>query len=123
MTPSPDTSDSAVGRVRVWAPRLLLAAVFLYAGADKLSDSRLWARVFTQIGLGGWFRPFTAAVELTGALLLVMPGRTRLGVLLLSCAMLGALVTHVLVVGVGPQTVVVVALLALLSVVWRGTHA
>ena len=123
MLQPPGTSDATFTRVRMWAPRVLLAAVFIVEGADKFSHSRLWTRVFAEIGLGAWFRPFTAGVELVGAVLLLIPGRTRLGVALLCATMVGALLTHLFVVGIGPQTVIVGILLALLCVAWSGADA
>lgn len=123
MLQPPGTSDATFTRVRTWAPRVLLAAVYIFEGADKFSQSRLWTGVFSEIGLGTWFRPFTACAELVGALLLLTPGRTRLGVALLFATMIGALLTHLFVVGIGPQTVIVGILLALLCVAWSGAHA
>jgi putative oxidoreductase len=93
---------------------VLLALLFAYQGLTKFGESRLWTTVFTRIGLGMWFRYVTGAIEAGGAALLLY-GPTRLvGALLLACTMVGALLTHVLAIGVGPQTVVVVVLLAAL---------
>ena len=102
-----------------WILTGLLALVFLFEGADKFSGSRLWLRVFDGIGFGQWFRYFTGAVEIAGAILLLIP-RTRLaGAGLLICTMIGALLVHVFVMGVGPQTAAVVVLLLMLIFVGR----
>jgi putative oxidoreductase len=98
----------------VWTLRILLAAIFLFEGIDKFSARRLWVRIFSEIGFGQWFRYVTGGVECIGALLLVVPRWTRAGVILLACTMVGALLTHVFVIGTGPQTFAVGVLLALL---------
>ena len=71
-----------------------MAMVFLVEGADKFSNSRLWIRVFNEIGWGQWFRYFTGAVEIAGALLLLVPLTAWVGAALLMCTMLGALLVH-----------------------------
>jgi len=97
-----------------WTLRILLASLFLYQGIDKFSDRRLWLRLFEEIGFGQWFRYFTGVVEISGALMLLVPRATLVGVGLLVCTMIGALLVHAFVMGLGPQTVFVAVLLALL---------
>jgi putative oxidoreductase len=76
--------------------------------------------VFAQIGIGQWFRYATGAVEIMGAVLLMIPRATMIAVAMLACTMVGALAAHVFVIGVGPQSVAVGVLLALiLTVGWR----
>ena len=105
----------------VWVLRILLALVFLYEGLDKFSSSRLWATVFSRIGFGDWFRYATGAIEAVGALLLLIPRATPIAVSLLTCTMMGAIVTHVFVMGLGPQTVIVMVLIGmLLGLGWMG---
>jgi putative oxidoreductase len=110
----------------LWTIRILLAALFLYQGIDKFSERRLWLRVFEEIGFGQWFRYFTGVVEVAGALMLLVPQATFVAVGLLGCTMIGALLVHVLVIGVGPQTAFVVILLLTLCIIsvrhtkWRG---
>ncbi len=100
----------------VWALRVLLAVVFLYVGFEKFPGDprRMWVRLFDTIGFGQGFRIFTGAVEIAGALLLLVPGGVLPGAALLCAAMIGALAVHVFVTGVGSVTVVVVILLFLL---------
>lgn len=71
-------ADSVVPRWRrsatlIWVLRILLAVLFLYQGIDKFSERRLWLRVFEEIGFGQWFRYFTGVVEISGALMLLIP--------------------------------------------------
>lgn len=105
------------GEALVWTIRILLAVLFLYQGVDKFSERRLWLRIFDEIGFGQWFRYFTGVVEVSGALLLLIPRATFVAVGLLACTMIGALLVHVLVIGVGPQTVFVCILLLMLCII------
>jgi putative oxidoreductase len=101
----------------LWTMRILLAALFLYEGIDKFSERRLWLRIFDEIGFGQWFRYFTGVVEISGALTLLIPKATLVAVGLLVSTMIGALLVHVLVIGVGPQTVFVGILLLMLCTI------
>lgn len=108
------------GDALIWLLQILLAALFLYQGVDKFSERRLWLRVFEDIGFGQWFRYFTGVVEVLGALMLLIPRTTLIAVGLLVCTMIGALLVHVLVIGVGPQTIFVGILLVMLSTIGAG---
>lgn len=70
--------------------RVLLVLAFLGAAGFKLSGAAPAVTEFDQIGLGQWFRYFTAACELTGAVLLLLPTRVGLGATLLTCVCIGA---------------------------------
>src|SRR6185369_10230460 len=53
-----------------WMIRLGVAIVFLIAGAEKFSATNPnshWVSMFNQIGIGEWFRYFTAVIEVRGA--------------------------------------------------------
>ena len=101
-------------RVLRWVVTILLALVFLSEGAAKFPESRMWLRIFDQIGFGQWFRYFTGVVEVAGALLLLIPATRYVGAALLACTMCGALLVHVFVIGIGPPTAAVFVLLLLL---------
>ncbi len=101
----------------VWIASILLSLVFLSEGAAKFPESRLWVRMFDQIGFGQWFRYFTGVVEITGAVLLLVPATRYVGAALLVGTMCGALLVHALVMGMGPQTAGVVVLLLLLAAI------
>lgn len=106
----------------VWMLRIVLAAVFLFEGIDKFSERRLWVRIFDEIGAGQWFRYFTGAVEVIGAIALLIPRATVFAVGVLVCTMIGAAATHVFVIGVGPQTAVVAVLAVMLLIVGASTR-
>lgn len=100
-----------------WVASILLAVIFLSEGAAKFPESRMWLRIFDQIGFGQWFRYVTGVVEIVGALLLLVPATRYVGAALLMCTMLGALLVHAFIMGIGPPTAGVVVLLLVLAAI------
>ena len=95
----------------IWALRIVLAIAFLFFGLMKFQDRSPYVTIFEQIGFGQWFRYVTGVIEIAGAVLLLAPRATPIAVLLLAPTMVGALLTHVLVIGPQPASVVVLLLL------------
>lgn len=56
--------------------------------------------MFDAIVSGQWFRFVTGVVEIAGAMLICVNGYQFIGAGLLLCTMIGALLTHILVLGV-----------------------
>jgi putative oxidoreductase len=56
---------------------------------------------FGMLGLGQWFRHATGAIELGSAMLFWVPGVAAYGAGLLVCTMIGALIAHATVLGMG----------------------
>ncbi|HEX2011249.1 MAG TPA: DoxX family protein [Roseateles sp.] len=112
------SSTSSTQRRIVWGARILLALAFGAAGAAKLAGVPQMVQVFDAIGLGQWFRYLTGAVEVAGALLLLVPATGFLGGLLLSATMVGAVATHLVLIGGSPAPALVLGLLSAF-VAWR----
>jgi putative oxidoreductase len=105
----------------LWILRVLLCLVFVFLGVLKFrtDPQSAWVNMFERIGLGDWLRYVTGVVETLGGLSLLIPVATPVAVIMLALTMTGAFLTHLLVVGIGPQTLVVVVLLAaVLAVGW-----
>ena len=98
----------------VWGLRIALALIFIVVGFVKIPGSihPMWVRLFERIGFGQWFRYVTALVEIVGGMLMLVPAATLVSVALLASAMVGALLVHIFIIGIGFQTVVVLALLS-----------
>jgi len=96
----------------LWALRLLLALAFGAAGAAKLAGVPQMVQIFELIGLGQWFRYATGVVEVTGAILLLIPATGFLGGLLLAVTMVFGIATHLLVIGGSAVPATVLALLS-----------
>jgi putative oxidoreductase len=110
MSSSP--SLSITQRRIAWGIRVLLALVFAAAGAAKLAGVPQMVQVFDAIGAGQWFRYLTGAVEIIGAVLILIPTTGFFGALLLAATMLGAVATHLLLIGGSPMPAVVLGLLS-----------
>jgi uncharacterized membrane protein YphA (DoxX/SURF4 family) len=103
-----------------WVLRVILALLFIVIGLQKFPAGTMWVRLFARIGFGQWFRYATGIVEAGGGLLLLIPQATVVAVPLLTCTMIGALLVHVFIVGVGPQSVAVAVLLVgVVAIGWR----
>jgi putative oxidoreductase len=97
----------------VWILQFLLAALFAVQGGLKLSGSPAWVSRFRAWGYPDHFYYVIGAVEVVGALALLIPRTTRLGAVLLMVVMTGATVTHA--VHREPQLVTALVLLCLLT--------
>lgn len=102
----------------------LLGLMFLGSGGSKLAGANDMVDDFDRFRYPQWFRVVTGALEVGGALGLLLgffrPVLTPLAGVLLSATMSGALVTHAKVkdpVAKGTPPAVLLALLVLLSVV------
>ncbi len=80
----------------LWAVKILLALVFLAAGAAKLFGVAAMVDGFAHLGFGQWFRYFTGTVEVIAALLIVVPATSAFGALLIVCTMVGAILVHMI---------------------------
>jgi uncharacterized membrane protein YphA (DoxX/SURF4 family) len=93
-------SQTARARLKTigwWLGKLLLAALFLFAGGAKLAGLPAMVDEFDRVGLGQWFRYFTAVLELSGAALLLWPSTTAFGALVLGVVSMGAFLAQLLV--------------------------
>lgn len=112
------TSPSPMQRRIVLGVRILLALVFAAAGIAKLAGVPQMIQVFDAIGVGQWFRYLTGATEVIGAVLLLLPATGFLGALLVTATMVGAVATHLFVIGGNPApALVLVAMSAFVA--WR----
>src|SRR5258708_34863922 len=62
----------------------------------------MMVQLFAQIGVGQWFRYLTGGLEGLGAVALLVPALAELGALLLVLVMIGAVGTHLVVIGGSP---------------------
>ena len=110
--------------VALWTVKGLLALAFVAAGAAKLYGVPMLVEEFQHIGLGQWFRYVTGGLEVTGAILLLLPQRALFGALLLICIMTGAVITHLFVIGGSPvPALVLLALNVVVAYAERGQIA
>ena len=102
--------------IALWTLQVLVALVLLAAGSGKLVGSAAMVALFDAIGIGQWFRYVTGSLEVLGALLLLVPGKTVFGAGLLACVLAGAVVTHLTVLHTAPTApLLLFALTALIA--------
>ena len=104
-------------RVVLWTLQIVAAALFLFSGALKLSGAPMMVQMFGAIGLGQWFRYFTGGLEVISAVLLLVPSLARFGALALAVTMVGAIVTHLFIIG-GNPAVPIALLAATTTIAW-----
>ena len=103
--------------VALWTVHVALAGMFLLAGGSKLAGAPEMVALFDAIHLGQWFRYVTGIIEVTSALALLWPPSAPFGALALVATMIGAVATHLFIVG-GSPAVPVVLLLGSAFVAW-----
>jgi putative oxidoreductase len=102
----------------VWGVRILLALAFGAAGLAKLMGVEMMVATFEAIGVGQWFRYLTGGIEVLGAVLMLVPATGLWAGLLLGGTMVGATISHFVVVPGTPVPAIVLGLLCAV-VVWH----
>jgi putative oxidoreductase len=100
-------STGKIMNVGLWILQIGAAGMFLMVGFFKLTGDPQMVGLFDAIGLGQWFRYVTGSLEVLGAVLLLIPRLSGLGALLLMGVMLGAVPTHLFVVGGSPLSAII----------------
>jgi DoxX. len=103
--------------VVLWALQIGAAGMFLMVGFLKLSGNPQLVGLFEAIGLGQWFRYLTGTLEVAGAILLLIPRTSGLGALMLAGVMVGAVITHLFIVG-GSPLMAIILLVVTTVVAW-----
>jgi hypothetical protein len=100
-TDIPAVPAAARGRglnITLWVVQVLMAVFFMVASAGpKLVGERYAVETFTQIGAGQWLRYLVGALELAGAIGLLIPRLAGLAALGFTALMVGALLTQLFV--------------------------
>ena len=105
----------------ILAVKGLLTLAFVAAGLAKLAGVEMMVQTFETIGVGQWFRYVTGVIEIGGAALLWIPNRQVFGAGLLLCTMIGAVLSHLLIIGPSALPALMVGPLAAVIVyVYRG---
>src|SRR4029453_6751919 len=100
-------STGKIMNVGLWILQIGAAGMFLMVGFLKLSGDPQMVALFQAIGLGQWFRYVTGSLEVLGAVLLLIPRLSELGALLLVGVTLGAVTTHLFVIGGAPLPAII----------------
>jgi len=90
----------------------LLTAAFVMAGTAKFIGVEMMVQAFDALGIGQWFRYATGVIEFGGAALLWIKGREAIGAGLLTCTMIGAVLSHVFILGPSAIPALILGVLA-----------
>ena len=103
------------------AIKALITLAFLASGLAKLAGVADMVAVFDTIGVGQWFRYVTAIFEISGAILLWIPGKQFYGAGLLTVTMSGAVLSHIFILGTAtmPPAVMLLILSAVIAYTYR----
>ena len=110
-----------VALVALWLTQIALAGMFFLAGGLKLAGVPMMVALFDAIGVGQWFRYVTGSIEVVSAVALLVPSWAAFGALLLIPTMVGAVITHLFIVGESPAAAIV-ALIGSLAIAWARRH-
>ena len=114
---TPALARGRAALVALWLTQIALAGMFLFTGGLKLTGAPELVALFDAIGIGQWFRYVTGSIEVVSAVALLVPAWAAFGALLLIPTMLGAVVTHLLIVG-GSALPATVLLIGSLTIAW-----
>ena len=114
---APAIPHGRVALVALWLTQIALAGMFILAGGLKLAGVAVMVALFDAIGVGQWFRYVTGSIEVVSAVALLVPSWAAFGALLLIPTMIGAVFTHLFIVG-GSAAPAAVALTASLAIAW-----
>src|SRR5476649_1578054 len=96
-------SETSKGlNIALWVIQIGAAAMFLMAGANKLSGNEQMVGMFQAIGFGQWFRYLTGSLEIIGGILLFVPRLSGVGGLLTAGLFVGAVATNLFIIGGNP---------------------
>jgi putative oxidoreductase len=110
LTESTQSAAGTTGKiinVVLWVLQIAAAGMFLMVGFLKLSGNPQLVGLFEAIGLGQWFRYLTGSLEVAGAILLLIPRTSGLAALMLLGVMIGAVITHLFIVGGNPLMAII----------------
>lgn len=83
----------------IWALQLALAAVFAFTATRKFMGHPIPVATVEALGAGQWLRIAIGVAELAGAIGLLVPRVAGLAASCLALLMLGAVGTHLFVIG------------------------
>jgi putative oxidoreductase len=93
------TSRRRAVNIALWGLQALLTLMFAVSGFAKLGGNAAMVEMFATIGIGQWFRYLVGALEIAGAVGVLVPRLSGLAALGLVCLMVGATLTNGLVRG------------------------
>jgi uncharacterized membrane protein YphA (DoxX/SURF4 family) len=101
----------------LWLLQIAAAGMFLFAGSLKLTGDPSMVQLFGVIGVGQWFRYLTGTIEVVCGIGILIPAVASWAALALAVTMVGAIITHLFIVG-GNPAVPIVLLAVTVTIAW-----
>jgi putative oxidoreductase len=108
---------SRLALIALWGLQVVLAGMFLLAGGSKLGGVAAMVALFDAVGVGQWFRYVTGGIEVVSAVALLVPSLAVFGAVVLAATMIGAIATHLFIIGGSPAAPVLL-LVGSLVIAW-----
>jgi len=83
-----------------WIARLTVAIILLQTLFFKFTGAEESVYIFTTLGAEPYGRIGSGVIELVAAILVLIPGTTVFGALIAAGTMLGAIVSHIFILGI-----------------------
>lgn len=106
-----------VALIALWLTQVAVAGMFMFVGSLKLTGAPELVALFDAIGAGQWFRYVTGTIEVVAGAALLVPSLAPFGALVLVPTMIGAIATHLFIVGGSPVPATML-LIGSLAIVW-----
>jgi uncharacterized membrane protein YphA (DoxX/SURF4 family) len=97
ILPAPVAKRRRALTIALWALQVLLAFQFAGGGWLKISGAPVMVDMFAAIGAGQWFRVLVGALEIAGAIGLLIPRIAGLAALGLTGLLAGAIATNLFI--------------------------
>jgi uncharacterized membrane protein len=98
--------------VGLWVVQEVMAVMFVMDGLPKVSGDPVMVDLFNAVGAGQWLRYVVGALELAGAIGLLVPRVCGLAALGLAMLLVGATLTNIVVLGASPAIPIAYLLVA-----------
>jgi uncharacterized membrane protein YphA (DoxX/SURF4 family) len=89
--------------VLTWALRIVAAGILLQTLYFKFTGQPESVELFTKLGVEPWGRIGTGVIELIASILILIPATTFIGATFAACVMVGAIVSHLAIIGIESQ--------------------
>ena len=109
--------QSRAATAALWTLQIVVMLAFLASGSSKIAGTAPMMQLFDAGGVGQWFRYVTGAIEIGGALLVLVPSFALFAAGALACTMIGAVATHLLILHNSPA-IPLVLLLMTSTILW-----
>ncbi|MBP0437699.1 DoxX family protein [Tianweitania sediminis] len=100
----------------LWTLRIVLGLAFVVFALMKFSGREAMVLEFDAVGLGQWFRYFTATLEMIAGIAIIIPRTSVFGALLALAVDLGAFIAQLTLLHIDWIHTVVIAALLMLTV-------